>query len=57
MSNYGRALRKIRPKTAGMIEMMMSIDDVFDQLVGDKAICFLNDGKRSSFVLGAPPRP
>ena len=52
MRNHGRALRKIRPQAAGVIEMMVRIHDVFDQLVGDQPICFLDDGQRPGFVLG-----
>ena len=35
-----------------MIEVMVGIDDIFDQLIGDQPICCVDDGKRPSFVLG-----
>ena len=51
MRDHSRALREIRSKSAGMIEMMMRIDDIFDLLIRDQPVNFLDDGQRPGFVL------
>ena len=51
MGDDGRALGDEGPQAAGMVEMLVRVDDVPDRLVRNQLLGFLDDRERSRFTL------